>query len=62
MPKLHIIYDPHDKISSNSDMDKQFDLKVATLSLMDDLSDDDIAQYAHKLMLLLLRQLTNGSA
>jgi hypothetical protein len=57
MPKLHIIYDPHDIIVPNPMAEKQMGCKVAIMSIPADLKAIDIYHQAKKLAELLLEQL-----
>jgi len=59
MPKLHIIYDPGDRIITqpvDQDMYRKFDIKVAELSVAD-MDKEDIYALARKLAEMLLEQL-----
>jgi hypothetical protein len=57
MPKLHVIYDPTDKLEVRSEPIASCKLKVATLSVPDDLGSVDIYNLATRLAGLLLEQL-----
>lgn len=57
MPSLHIVYDPHDKVVTVPDAQKQFGFKVAVLSVPDDVKSVDIYHLAKRLAELLLEQL-----
>ncbi len=57
MPKLHIIYDPTDKLEVKHEPIEMLGLKVAVLSVADDLEELDIYNLASKLAGMLLEQL-----
>lgn len=57
MPKLHVIYDPQDKVTHRPEAEKMFGFKVAQLSVPDDLSTVDIYNLARRLAELLVEQL-----
>ena len=57
MPKLHIIYDPTDKLITTSEFNEKLKLKVAVLSVADDLAPVDIDSVAMQLASLLLQSL-----
>jgi hypothetical protein len=57
MPKLHVIYDPQDKVTHLPETEKMFGFKVAQLSVPDDLSTIDIYNLARRLAELLVEQL-----
>ena len=56
MPRLHVIYDPTDKLQTQPDLENRLKLKTASLSIPENLDSADIVQYAHQLTMLLLRQ------
>lgn len=56
MPRLHIIYDPTDKLQTQPELENRFKLKTATLSISEELSNDEIADYVAELGTLLLEQ------
>lgn len=61
MARLHIIYDPDDRIITqpvDQDMYSKFDIKTATLSIKDDLHSHDIYSLARRLSEMLLEQLS----
>ena len=49
MPKLHVIYDPGDRLSHDADMNKSIGLKVAIMSVSDTASDEDLKELTKKL-------------
>ena len=57
MPKLHVIYDPQDKIISSPEAEKLLGYKVAALSVPADLKTIDIYNLARRLAELLAEQL-----
>jgi hypothetical protein len=57
MPKLHVIYDPTDRLEVRSEPIEMCQLKVAMLSVPEDLEGNDIHALARKLAELLLEQL-----
>ena len=57
MPKLHIIYDPTDKLITTSEFNEKLKLKVSVLSVADDLPPEDIDSVAMQLASLLLQSL-----
>ncbi len=57
MPKLHVIYDPQDKVVTMPEAEQRFGFKVAVLSVPDNLDDIDIYHLAKRLAELLLEQL-----
>ena len=57
MPKLHIIYDPTDKLITTSEFNEKLKLKVAVLSVADDRPPEDIDSIAMQLASLLLQSL-----
>ena len=57
MPKLHIIYDPQDKVVTIPDAANQFGFKSAQLSIPEDIKSVDIYNLARKLAELLVEQL-----
>jgi hypothetical protein len=57
MPKLHVIYDPMDKVICNPEIEKQFNIKSAHLATPDNLNEIDIYNLAKRLAELLLEQL-----
>lgn len=58
MPKLHVVYDPQDRmVSAPQDADKRFGIKVAVLSIPEDIESVDIYNLARRLAELLLEQL-----
>jgi hypothetical protein len=57
MPKIHVLYDPQDKVVAMPVAEKMFGFKVAVLSVPDDLTDIDIYHLAKRLAELLLEQL-----
>ena len=57
MPKLHIIYDPNDKIIMDPGAMEIFGHKAAILSVPKDLKSIDIYHLAKRLAELLLEQL-----
>lgn len=57
MPKLHVIYDPKDAISAlPGDLQKNLGIKVAILSIPEDVKSVDIYNLARRLAELLLEQ------
>jgi hypothetical protein len=57
MPKLHIVYDPQDRIAMDPAAAKTYGHKVAVLDVPDDLTSIDIYHLAKRLAELLLEQL-----
>jgi hypothetical protein len=58
MPKLHVIYDPQDKIVTNhGDAQTQFGFKVAMLDVPADIKSVDIYNLAKRLAELLVETL-----
>jgi hypothetical protein len=57
MPKLHVVYDPKDRVIMNPEIEKQIECKSAYLSIPDDLDSIDIYNLAKRLAELLLEQL-----
>jgi len=57
MASIHVIYDPNDRISQDTERDKEIGLKVARMALADDLESIDIYNVARKLSEMLLEQL-----
>jgi hypothetical protein len=57
MPKLHVLYDPNDRVQHSPEALKHFEIKVATLSTPKDLGSVDIYNLARRLAELLLEQL-----
>lgn len=57
MPKLHVIYDPTDRLEVRSEPIEACKLKVAMLSVSEDLEGSDIYALARKLAEMLLEQL-----
>lgn len=57
MPKLHIIYDPQDKVVTIPDAANMFGFKTAQLSVPEDIKSVDIYNLARKLAELLVEQL-----
>jgi hypothetical protein len=57
MPKIHVLYDPQDKVVTMPEAEKMFGFKVAVLSVPDDLTSIDIYHLAKRLAELLLEQL-----
>ena len=57
MAKLHVIFDPQDKVVSMPEAEKHFGFKVAVLSVPDDVKSIDIYNLARRLAELLLEQL-----
>ena len=60
MARLHIIYDPQDKISTNPEMERHTHIKTATLSIPENTDGLDFHQTASKLIELLLLQVRLG--
>jgi hypothetical protein len=59
MARLHVIYDPQEKISTaypKDELDK-FGMKIAVLSTSDDLTNAEITKTAAELACLLLEQI-----
>jgi hypothetical protein len=54
---LHIVYDPTDRLQVLPDCERALDLKIARLSIADDLESQDIYALARRLAELLLEQL-----
>jgi hypothetical protein len=57
MPKIHVVYDPNDKIITSPEAEQMFGHKVAVLSIPEDLSSVDIYNLARRVAELLLEQL-----
>lgn len=57
MASLHIIYDPHDKLSYNAEANKRLELKVAILPVDADAGLNAIRCTAEELARLLMEQL-----
>jgi hypothetical protein len=57
MATLHIVYDPRDQIRHDNQMNKQFGIKVAVLSIHEDLDNSDRTEIAKQLAEMLLEQL-----
>ena len=57
MPKVHIIYDPTDRLQVHEEPTKILDLKTASLSLPENLEDIDVYNISRKLAEMLLEQL-----
>jgi hypothetical protein len=57
MPKLHIVYDPQDKIAMDPAAAKMFGHKVAVLDIPENVKSVDIYHLAKRLAELLLEQL-----
>jgi len=58
MPRLHVIYDPQDKVvGAPPDLEQKFGIKVAVLSVPEDIKSVDIYNLARRLAELLLEQL-----
>lgn len=57
MPKLHVIYDPKDKIVTATEAEKMFGFKVAALSVPEDIRSVDIYHLARRLAEMLLETL-----
>lgn len=57
MAKLHVIYDPRDLITHKPEWDKKFGIKQASLSISDNLSNDEIEEYGKQLMAMLLENI-----
>lgn len=57
MPKLHVIYDPQDKVVAMPAAQEQFGFKVAVLSVPEDIKSVDIYNLAKRLAELLLETL-----
>ncbi len=57
MPKIHVIYDPTDKLEVRHEPIEMLKLKVAVLSVNEDLENVDIYNLASKLAGMLLEQL-----
>lgn len=59
MPKLHVIYDPTDKLQSHHpDLPKA--IKVAVIPIAEDVDPKDFAKLAAHIAELLLEQFANG--
>jgi hypothetical protein len=56
MPKLHVVYDPNDKIAMDPAAAELFGHKVAVLDIPKDLESVDIYNLARRLAELLLEQ------
>ena len=57
MAKLHVIFDPQDKIVTIPEAAHQFGFKTAQLSVPEDIKSVDIYNLARKLAELLVEQL-----
>ena len=57
MPKVHVIYDPQDKVVTPVDMQNAFGFKVAMLSVPADIKSIDIYHLAKRLAEMLLETL-----
>jgi predicted N-formylglutamate amidohydrolase len=57
MARIHVIYDPQDKVVMLPDHNAAFGFKVAVLTVRDDIKNIDIYHQAKKLAELLLEQL-----
>jgi hypothetical protein len=57
MPKLHIVYDPDDKIILDPQASKTLNCKIAQLSVPDDIKSVDIYNLAKRLAELLVETL-----
>jgi hypothetical protein len=57
MPKLHVIYDPQDKVVTIPEAEYKFGFKTAQLSVPADLKSVDIYNLARRLAELLVEQL-----
>ena len=60
MTTLHIIYDPRDRIKHDPEMNKAAGIKVAIMSISDELTNDEIEDYVSELGTLLLEQVRLG--
>jgi hypothetical protein len=57
MPKLHVIYDPQDKVVSMPEAEQRFGFKVAVLTVPEDIRSVDIYHLARRLAEMLLETL-----
>ena len=57
MAKLHVIFDPQDKIVTIPEAESKFGFKTAQLSIPDDVKSVDIYNLARRLAELLVEQL-----
>jgi len=57
MATLHIMYDPHDKISTNIEMNKRFDIKSAVIAVSDVISAEEVGELSQKLAAMLVEQI-----
>jgi hypothetical protein len=59
MPKLHIVYDPEDKIVSSPEMEKRTRIKVAIMSVPENASKDEMQDIGTSLIRLFIAKLDN---
>jgi hypothetical protein len=61
MARLHIIYDPTDRLQTQPDMENRLKLKAASLSISapEDLTDEEIHDIVVRLAVLLLEQVAD---
>lgn len=63
MPKLHVIYDPHDRVEvPDPEVLKSLKLRIAVLSLSDDQDPNHIATRALEVAHILLKELRDERA
>ena len=59
MAKIHIIWDPNDKLVHNTEMSKQLGLKIAMMPLDEDATDTYIVRTTQELLIMFMRQFTH---
>lgn len=57
MARLHIIYDPTDRLQTQPDIENQLRLRTATLSISAELTNPEIEDVVAQLATLLLEQI-----
>lgn len=58
MPKLHLIYDPYDRIQTSPEINQSTKVKVAVMNIEEDLNLAEIAYIGKELVRLLMTQLS----
>lgn len=61
MAKLHVVYDPTDRLEVNNNMMEQTGIKVAIVPLADGLTQDELTEVICVLTSLLLEQVYPGT-
>lgn len=60
MARLHVIYDPNDKLTTQSEHMNRLGIKGAIMPISNELTNDEIGEVGKQIIILLLEQVRLG--